>query len=662
MADVLTRGRAEASATDTVWDTTRVLIGMRKSLARNSPGGSELVISLRGVGLLLAVGTMLLGLIRFDPPERSTDLLATLTLGWTIGWVMGPIAVRGAGQGLRAEWFALVPIHPRRLAAGMLGASFAGFAPAVTLVAFAALPVSAFQLGTLPVLVAVPAMLLQLLLAVLASRIVVAALTATLNSRRGQELGGLLMAVVIALASGGWSLASVMGQQLAEGPGSALPATLRVLPTGWGPASIAAADRSDWPLAFGALAGLAALSGVLLIAWARLLPSNMLKPGGQAAPGVGRRLRRNAAAAQRPDVSRGLLPAGPTGAVIGKELRVWRRDPGRLLLLLIALLVSGLNVAVPAIAFDAPEALPWAGLAAAVIVSMGAANLYGDDGTALWLTRMVPGVEQADVRGRQVAWLLVVAPAMVGLTLALTALTGQGWAWPWVLGTLPAILGGTAGLAVLVSVTMPVRQKDPHRRAGPFDTADDASTAGAVIGQQYLMLVLAVLLAVPGGILVLLGATWGRPVLQAVGVAVGVSIGVLLYWWGGRVAGTRLASRGAELMDLLHLGPETAAAATKASQSQRQPVPLSGWKAAAVGTLWTAGMLCIFPQGLVPVGFNLLGVDQEVKVWFAAGYVQEGLQLPVAVGFILAGGVAIWLAEFVRRRSVSRAPQTAALE
>ena len=79
------------------------------------------------------------------------------------------------------------------------------------------------------------------------------------------------------------------------------------------------------------------------------------------------------------------------------------------------------------------------GLAAALIVARGAANLYGDDGTALWLTRMVPGVERADVRGRQAARLLVVPPVMVALTVSLTAFSGQGWAWPWVLATLPAV-------------------------------------------------------------------------------------------------------------------------------------------------------------------------------------------------------------------------------
>ena len=443
-----------------------------------------------------------------------------------------------------------MPIPPRRLATGLLGASFAGVAPAVTLVAFAVLPLTAAQFGVLPVLVAVPAALLELVMVVLLSRVVAAGLAATMSSRRGQELGGLLMAVVIALASGGWSLATVIGQQLAAGTSPALGTALRVLPSGWGAVAVAAADRSDWPVVLAALTGLAVLSVLLLGAWARLLPVTMRRSGGRAP-----RAARSATAAGQPAAWERLLPASPTGAVVAKELRAWRRDPGRSLLLLLALLISGLNLAVPALAFHVPAGLPWVGLAAALIVAMGAANLYGDDGTALWLTRMVPGVERADVRGRQVAWLLVVAPVMVALTVSLTAFSGQGWAWPWVLATLAAVLGAAAGLGVLLSVTRPVRQKDPNRRTGPFDTGDDPNAAGALLGQQYLLLVLVALAAVPAATLVLLGGLRGQPQLDAAGVVVGVATGGLLFWWGGRVAARRLADRGAELMDLVHLGP-----------------------------------------------------------------------------------------------------------
>ena len=646
MAGVLTPELSGAA----VRDTARALIGMRRSLTRNAPGGSSTVQLFRTLGLGLAVGTLLCGLIRFEDPGRWVDLLAALYLGWLLGWAMGPIAVRGAGQGLRPEWFALLPIPPRRLATGLLAASFVGAAPAVTLVAFAALPVAAARLGVPPLLVAVPAALLELMLVVVLSRVVVAALTAALSSRRGQELGGLLVAVVIALASGGWSLAIVMGQRLAAGPGTALSTALRVLPSGWGAVAVAAADRSDWLLAAAALVGLVLLCGLLLAVWAGLLARTMRRPTGRA-PRARRVARggtaRRGTAAATPTAWR-LLPASPTGAVVGRELYAWRRDSARTLLLLMALLVSGLNLAVPALAFSAPALLPWVGLGAALIVSTGAANVYGEDGTAFWLTRMVTGVERADVRGRQVAWLLVVGPAMVVLTVALIAVTGQGWAWPFVLASLAAVLGATPGLMAWVSVARPVPEKDPHLRAGPFDTGDDPSTSGALAAHGYLMLLLVAACAVPGALVVLLGAVRERPALQVAGVLVGVATGGLLCWWGGRAAARRLADRGAELMDLLRLGPEVPAVSEATGPAGE---PDRRRRDAAVGALWTVGIICVVPQGLVPVAFNLFGVDPQVRVWFAARYAPQDLQLLVAGGFIVVGLLAIWWAETIRRRA-----------
>jgi ABC-2 type transport system permease protein len=272
---------------------------------------------------------------------------------------------------------------------------------------------------------------------------------------------------------------------------------------------------------------------------------------------------------------------------------------------------------VPAVAFDFPAALPWVGLAAALIVSMGAANLYGDDGTGLWPTRMVPGVERADVRGRQAAWLLVVAPAALALTAALTVLGGQGWAWPWLLAVLPAVLGGTAGLMMVVSVARPVRQKDPHRRSGPFDTGDDPNAAGALIGRQYLMLALAAACAVPGAVLVLPGGA-PRPAGPAGGGHPGRDrhrgAAVLVGRPGRRPPPGRPRRRAAGPVPA---GPQEAAAPERPGAAGP---PLSRARSAARGVLLTAGILLIVPQGLVPIGFNLFGVDPQVRVWFAARY------------------------------------------
>lgn len=501
----------------------------------------------------------------------------------------------------------------------------------ITLVAFSSLLVAAGRLGLLAFTVAVPAVLLELVFVVLVSKVTVAALTATLNSRRGRDLGGVVMAVIIALASGGWSLAVVMAQQLGEGPSPVLSTAPRVLPSGWGPVAVGAAEQSDWLLVVGALLGVAVLCGLLLLGWAGLLQRNMRKAGGRAPRAArGRPTGTGTPAGQPPAAWGRVLRAGATGAVVGKELRTWQRDPARSLGLLLGLLVSVLNIGVLAVAFNAPAGLPLVGLTAALLASLTAVNVYGNDGTAFWLTRMVPGNELADVRGRQAAWLLAVAPVMVVLTVGLTALSGQGWAWPLVLATLPALLGGIAGLMVLVSVARPIQQKDPHLRTGPFDTSDDPNAAGAVIGQAYLMLLLAAVTAVPGCALVLLGASWHRPVLQAAGVPVGIVVGVGSYWWGGHYAARRLADRGAELMDLLRLGREAKGRRDGRPLDRRNAVHLpAGAGAAGLQPLRRrpadAGLVC----GPLPPGRHAgPGRGRLRRPWGARGLVGRVHQTP----------------------------------
>ena len=65
---------------------------------------------------------------------------------------------------------------------------------------------------------------------------------------------------------------------------------------------------------------------------------------------------------------------------------------------------------------------------------------------------MTQGAARAGVRGRQAAWLLVVAPYTIAVTIAFTALSGDDATWPSVLAVLPALLGGAAGLAPLASL------------------------------------------------------------------------------------------------------------------------------------------------------------------------------------------------------------------
>jgi ABC-2 type transport system permease protein len=144
-----------------------------------------------------------------------------------------------------------------------------------------------------------------------------------------------------------------------------------------------------------------------------------------------------------------------------------------------------------------------------------------------------------------------------------------------------------------LSVASPVPEKDAHLRAGPFDTGDDPSTSGTLAGHGWLMMLLVAGAAVPCAALVCWAPSGsGRP-SRSPGVLAGFATGSLLYWWGGRVAARRLADRGAELMGLLRLGPQAPPERQAAAPSH---FPGRRRRDAAVGALWTLGILCVSPR------------------------------------------------------------------
>ena len=217
--------------------------------------------------------------------------------------------------------------------------------------------------------------------------------------------------------------------------------------------AVDAASRSDWGLVALALGGLAAAIGALVLAWPPLLARRLT----MSARG-GRQRTHGAAVAREP-----VLPLTPLGAVIGKELRMYSRSVLRSVMLMISFLV-GVLVGVISALGGKTEGLPFAGLLFTVIAAACFTNFYGDDGTSLWLTLVVPGAERPDVRGRVWAWFLVVGPAGLLITIVFTAISGQTWSWPWVLAAEPALVIGSAGLLALTGV---VSVNAPDADGGP---------------------------------------------------------------------------------------------------------------------------------------------------------------------------------------------------
>ncbi|GGL43545.1 hypothetical protein [Planomonospora parontospora] len=579
----------------------RTMAAMKLAVLRNSMSGQKAGSIVMGgvLGLVLAGGTLYAAF-------QSGDLLAAAYAVWMLGWIFGPVFAGGGDETLRPEYFTSLGLPPRRLATGLLVSAFVGVAPAISLLALSGLVVFGVRQGPAAVPVALPAMLLQLAVFVLLSRVAVAVMGLALRSRAGAVGAGLVNGAILAALGQGWVFAVALGQT--GGIPAGASAAVRYLPSGWGLAAVEAAGTGAWGRAGLALGALAALVALLLAAWAALLAR---RAGSVKASARGRRP---------------MTAATATGAVVAKELRTWSRDLVRTHQLTFAVAYGVFFAAAPLV-LGWTAMLPWAGPIFIVMAAAMSANLYGVDGTALWLTLLSPGA--ADVRGRQLAWLLVVGPVAAALALGLTSVTGGPW--PMVLALTAALLGGAAGIVPLIAVYALVPGIDPHRRGNnPLRSSEDD---GAMTGLAYAVLVLVALTGAPAAVA---AALYGWA-----GVAVGVATGGLCLWGFGLLAQRRLHAQGPELLHTMRTGKRPAA--KPGSWAKFDDLPKREQIITAL--CWSVGAIPLFPQGIV-AGF-LKANGTEDRSWFLALHMPEGLQWPVIVFMVLLGlgvyGLGLWI-------------------
>lgn len=519
-----------------------VLIRMKLRVLRHSLGGKRAVSFAIGGFVGLALAVVCAAFIAKHPGGITvgTNIAAALFAAWTLGWLFGPILTGGGDETLRPENFALLPIRPSKLAFGLLSASVVGVPPIATLIAFAGLIYAATGGGAGAVVVSVFAVVLQLAMAILLSRVVIAALGAVLGSRRGKDLGVLLAALVgLAYVPARFAVEAlapiVIGQT-----SPVFSALLHGLPTGWGPSAVDAAANSDWPLAIGYVLALVAFDGLLVLAWSRLLVRRLTLS--QASGGPSR-----AAKSDSGKVRRTLLPGTPIGAVVGKELRIWWRDARRRALLLTSILIG---VFIPVFSTwgrggSGVTMLPFVSLWIVFFASLQVSNLYGFDGTSVWQILVTPGAARADVRGRQWAWTAIVGPVSLVAAIVLPGVTGALYAYPWVLALVPAMLGGGAGMMLLLSVYVPFPM--PAQRGGnPFASGGRPGCSRGLIRLATTLLVF--VSAIPPAVLLLVGSLDHQAALSWLAVPVGVLCGLGAAYWWGRLAYQRLAAKGPELL------------------------------------------------------------------------------------------------------------------
>jgi ABC-2 type transport system permease protein len=412
-------------------------------------------------------------------------------------------------------------------------------AAAVSLVAFLGLFVYGLTFGAGPAAVGLLFAVLQLGFTVLVYRVAMAVLGSLLSSRKGKDLGILLVALTGLSGVGVNYVLNSLGPAIVGGRVPALATVVRILPSGWGAIAVREAGDGNWLRVLGLLTAMVAVIAALLAVWGVLLTKRTTNTTFRGS--AGNRVPKT----ENPE-RRSLLPDSPVGAVARKELRMWQRDARRRVALLGSLIVGVVVTVFPSASAGSTAAVPFLPVLMVFFGGLQAGNLYGFDGSALWHTLVTPGAERADVRGRQLAWALIVGPIGLILAAVLPAAVSSASAYPWVFGLLPAVLGAGAGTLMLQSVFAASALPDPRRNSNPLATGGNSGCAKVLVALG-LMLLLAVS-TLPVFAVLIAGSVAGLPALQWAGVPVGIATGALLAWWWGGTAVKRLAAAGPELL------------------------------------------------------------------------------------------------------------------
>lgn len=501
-------------------------------LARNP----WMIVTLVVVGLFavsfLAVLTVGLVLLRVGAPDAAATVLVLTGGVIVLGWWVGSILVSG-DDALAPERFALLPVTASRMLPGLVVAgatTIGGIGTALALVLML-LGWSVTVPALLAALVLIPVVLAT---CVLGARVVSGLLGRWLARRRIRDL--LLTLGVALLASSGLLLN--LGLQALTSVQDIRGAFATVAEiAAWTP--VAAVFGVPAALAQGAV-GVALLR--LLVALATVaalwMAARALLDARLTAPIVssgGGRVRSGG-------VLDRMLPSGPAGAIAGRTLRYFRRDPRQVINVVMLLLLPAIFLGLAlmnglredSVGFGPAVILIPAinALLAGSIVQLAVA--YDNDAVALHILTGVSGT--ADRAGRLLGFGLIGLPVTVVLCVATCLVAQRPDLLPASLGAALGLMAVSAGAGAWVGAFLPGRAPAPE--ASPFGRG---SAGGA---QSFLaMLIMSPITLILGAPALgfAIAAIW-MPPLGWVSLLCAVVIGAGAVW-GGTVLGGRTLER-----------------------------------------------------------------------------------------------------------------------
>ena len=511
----------------------RLLVQLKLRLLVNalrSSGAAKISFIISSAFAVLLAILAFLVLAGFRGKSTSVELTSVIFTVFAFGWLIAPIMVFGVDSTLDPATLAPYPLRTRELAVGLLAASVTGFWPLANVIGLLGVTVGLAS-GAFGVIVAVVAVVLQVLFCIALSRFVTTSLAGLLRSRRGRDLAAFLIIALFALYE---FFAQVVPKAASEGKITAASFTgfdswMRWLPPGLAAHAIQDASDGRPGLAFARLGALAAVIVVFVWLWVRSL---------------GRALVTADTTTRSSRVRGTRLPLAGLGLRGTVAARFWlyqRREP---LSIVYWALVALITVAFSASSIFGHKHHPAVILASAVFgtafVGLFHANSAGLTGPAFVLEATALGSRRglrAYFSGQNLVLCVIGAPLVVAVCFALAVVAGDPGMGLEATPVVLAGIGAALGLSDLFTAALPY---PVVKRAGSPVIVPAPGYSGYRLG-GLLTLAGTAVLAAP----VIVGA-----VLAANG-PYAIRIGVMLpcaaaYGFALAVIGVRLAAKLAE--------------------------------------------------------------------------------------------------------------------
>jgi ABC-2 type transport system permease protein len=521
----------------------RVLVQLKLRLIANglhsSTAAQTTFIFSMFFAIVVAVGGFYV-LSLFRGLSASVDLTTVIFCAFALGWLVLPIFAFGLDGTLDPASVAVYPLRTRQLAVGLLAASAAGAWPVANLLALLGVLIGLAH-GALGLLVAVVAVVLQVLFCITLARLVTTGMAGLLRSRRGKDLAVFLFIPIFALIE---LLGQVIPNAAARGGITAaafesVDAWMRWLPPGLAVHAIQDASDGHAGTALARLGLLAAIIIVLAWLWVRELSRALV----------------TADTATGSSKLRGtVLPLaryGLRGAVAARSWIYQRRDPTSLVYWAMTAIIMGV---VSASAIFGSQKHPAAVIGSAVVgaafVGYFHANSVGLTGPP-FLVEALALTSRRSLRayfsGQNVALGVIGVPLLTAVSFGLAeAVRSPAQAVPAIAAGL-AGLGAALGLSNILTVTlaypMAKRAGSPMRQAAQ---GYGSYTFGGILSSVGGVGVAVTPVLIAGALTTTATAAVRAPVL----IVCSAAYGLALVWAGVQIAARQAETRLPELCQI----------------------------------------------------------------------------------------------------------------